>query len=215
MCSSDLEFVAQEEMSRFHGYWWAPDDSAIAFERYDEAKVALVKRFEVYADRAEIVEQRYPAAGAANVEVRLGLVSPDGGAARWVDLGANPDIYLCRVDWLPDGGRLSYQLMQRDQQHLDLVLVDAATLRQRVLLTETSRTWIDLNDDLRFLKHLNGFVWGSDRSGFHHLYLYGLDGKLRHAISAGSWNIDGVRAVDESAGKGGGGLVYEIGRAHV
>jgi len=201
--NGEAEFVAQEEMNRFRGYWWAPDDSTIAFERYDEAKVPLVKRFEVYADRAEVIEQRYPAAGAHNVEVKLGLVAPSGGDARWIDLGSNPDIYLCRVDWLPDGRRLSYQRMQRDQQHMDLVLVDAATLAQRTLLTKTRTTWIDLNDDLHFLEHDDAFVWASDRNGHTHLYLYGLDGTLRHAISAGDWDIDSVRAVDEARG-----LVY-------
>ncbi len=200
--NGEAEFVAQEEMSRFHGYWWAPDESAIAFERFDESRVAQVKRFEVYADRSEVIEQRYPAAGTANVEVKLGLVAPDGGAPRWIALGDddNSDIYLARVDWLPDGRRVSYQLMQRNQQRLDLNLVDAATLKQRTLLSETRPTWIDLNNDLRFLKHEDAFVWGSDRSGFHHLYLYTLDGQLRNAISSGDWNVDGVLAVDERAG---------------
>ena len=201
--NGEAEFVAQEEMDRFHGYWWSPDESAIAFERFDEAKVALVKRFEVYADRSEVIEQRYPAAGATNVAVKLGLIAPGGGAERWIDLGSNPDIYLTRVDWLPDGKRLSYQLMQRDQQRMDLMLVDAATLGQRKLLSETSNTWIELNDDLHFLEHQDAFIWASDRSGFKHLYLYGLDGKLQHAISAGNWNIDSVRALDEATG-----LVY-------
>ena len=92
--NGEAEFVAQEEMNRFHGYWWAPDESTVAFERFDEAGVALVKRFEVYADRSEIIEQRYPAAGAANVQVRLGIVTATGGEPRWIDLGADPDIYL-------------------------------------------------------------------------------------------------------------------------
>lgn len=198
--NGEAEFVAQEEMHRFHGYWWAPDDSAVAFERFDEAGVALVKRFEVYADRSEVVEQRYPAAGTANVQVKLGLVAASGGEPRWIDLGAEPDIYLARVDWVPDSRRLTYQLMPRSQQRLDLRLVDAATLRQSTLLTETSDTWIDLNDDLRFLSRRDAFVWGSDRSGFHHLYLYTLDGKLQHALSAGAWNVDSLLAVDERAG---------------
>lgn len=201
--NGEAEFVAQEEMNRFHGYWWASDESALAFERYDETKVALVKRSEVYADRSEVIEQRYPAAGAANVEVKLGVVAPAGGAARWINLGVNADIYLTRVDWLPDGKRLAYQLMQRDQQHLDLILVDAATLNQRTLLSETSKTWINLNDDLHFLKEQDAFIWGSERSGFNHLYLYTLDGKLKHALSTGAWNVDGLLAVDEHAG-----LVY-------
>jgi len=204
--NGEAEFVAQEEMSRFHGYWWAPDESAIAFERFDESPVPQVKRFEVYADRSEVIDQRYPAAGAANVEVKLGLVAPAGGELRWItlgesSLGENPDIYLARVDWLPDGKRLSYQLMQRNQQRLDLNLVDAATLTQRTLLSETRPTWIDLNNDLHFLKRQDAFVWGSDRSGFHHLYLYTLDGELRNAISSGEWNVDGVLAVDEGAGR--------------
>ncbi|HEX6832140.1 MAG TPA: DPP IV N-terminal domain-containing protein, partial [Rudaea sp.] len=57
--NGEAEFVAQEEMARFHGYWWAPDESAIAFERFDEANVPLVQRFEIYADRSAVVEQRY------------------------------------------------------------------------------------------------------------------------------------------------------------
>ncbi|HEY3519603.1 MAG TPA: DPP IV N-terminal domain-containing protein, partial [Rhodanobacteraceae bacterium] len=174
-----------------------------AFERFDERDVPVTRRFEVYPDRTDVIEQRYPAAGDPNVRVKLGLVAPAGGEPRWIDLGKNPDIYLVRVDWLPDGKRLSYQRMQRSQQHLDLQLVNVADLKQRTLLTETSKTWINLNDDLHFLKDGSAFVWGSERTGWHHLYLYGLDGKLQHPISAGDWNLDGVLKVDEKAG-----LVY-------
>jgi dipeptidyl-peptidase-4 len=112
------EFVADEEMDRHTGYWWAPDDSAIAFTRTDEAKVPIQKRSEIYADRTEVVEQRYPAAGDPNVAVRLGVVAPHGGKARWLDLGANPDIYLARVDWA-DGQRVAFQVESRDQRRLD------------------------------------------------------------------------------------------------
>lgn len=201
--NGEAEFVAQEEMGRSSGYWWAPDDSAIAFERYDEAQVPVTRRFEIYADRTDVVEQRYPFAGDPNVTVKLGLVAPTGGEPRWIDLGTDPDIYLTRVKWLPDARRLSYQWMPRSQQSLELRLVDAATLAQTTLLTETSKTWIDLNDDLHFLKGRDAFIWGSDRSGYHHLYLYKLDGTLDHAISSGDWNLDGVLAVDAEAG-----LVY-------
>jgi len=201
--NAEAEFVAQEEMARQTGYWWAPDDSAIAFERFDEARVPVAKRFEVYPDRTDVIEQRYPTAGQTNVEVRLGVIAPAGGEARFVDLGPDRDIYLTRVDWLPDGKRFAYQLMQRNQQKLDLNLVDANTLAQKTLLTETSKTWINLHDDLRFLKKQDTFVWASERSGWKHLYLYTLDGALKHAISAGDWNIDGIVGLDEKLG-----LVY-------
>lgn len=199
--NAEAEFVAQEEMDRSKGYWWAPDDSAIAFERFDESHVDVIKRAEVYADHTEVIEQRYPAAGKNNVTVKLGLVSPKGGETRWIDLGEDSDIYLVRVDWLTAGKRLSYQFMPRNQQTLELRLVDAATLVQRVLIKENSDTWINLNSDLRFLKDGESFIWASERSGYKQLYLYGLDGKLRHPISSGEWNIDKLLGVDEVAGQ--------------
>lgn len=198
--NGEAEFVAQEEMDRSAGYWWAPDDSAIAFERYDEAKVPVTKRTELFADHTDVIDQRYPAAGAPNVAVKLGLVSPAGGQTRWIDLGKDADIYLTRVNWLPDGKHVTYQRMPRSQQKLDLRLVDVKTLAQRTLLTETSDTWINLNSDLTFLKDGKSFLWGSERSGYHHLYLYGLDGTLKHAVSEGDWPIDGLLAVNEHTG---------------
>jgi dipeptidyl-peptidase-4 len=206
--NAEAEFVAQEEMDRATGYWWAPDDGAIAFEQYDESVVDVVERSEVYADRTETIEQHYPAAGRPNVAVRLGLVKPDGRRVRWIDLAEDPadkfpDIYLARVDWLPDGRRLAFQRESRDQQQLDLVLVDTRSLRSRVLLSETRETWINLHSDLRFLEHDDAFVWASDRDGYQQLVLYDLDGHLRHALTAGHADVDELLALDEERG-----LVY-------
>ncbi len=201
--NGEAEFVAQEEMGRSTGYWWAPDDALIAFERYDENGVDEVERSEVYADRTEVIRQRYPAAGRPNVAVKLGLIAPDGGEARWIDLGGEPDIYLARVAWLPDGRRLAFQRQSRDQRRLELIAVDVASLARTPLLSETSETWINLNDDLRFLKDEDAFIWGSERDGFHHLYVFGLDGRLRRPLTAGSWDVDRLLALDPKRG-----LVY-------
>lgn len=199
--NGEAEFVAQEEMGQRTGYYWAPDDSAIAYKRFDEAPVPVVRRFEIFADRTDVVEQRYPAAGDANVIAELMIVSPATGVQRKVDIGAEKDIYLVRADWSADSKQLVYQRQTRDQKRLDLVAVDADTLAQRTLLTETSTTWVSIHDDLRFLKNQNAFLWSSERSGRNHLYLYGMDGKLLHAVSSGSWGIDAVQAVDEKTGR--------------
>jgi len=196
------EFVADEEMNRHTGYWWAPDDSAIAFARIDETPVPVQKRYEVYPDRTEVVEQRYPAAGDRNVLVKLGVIAPSANAApKWIDLGANPDIYLARVDWR-DPQRLTFQRQSRDQHLLELIEADLASGRQRVLQTETSKTWVPLHDDLRFLKD-GRILWNSERSGFEHLYVLSEDGSKATALTSGDWPVDGVLAVDETAG-----LVY-------
>ncbi len=194
------EFVADEEMDRHTGYWWAPDDSAIAFARIDESPVPVQKRYEMYADRVEMIEQRYPAAGDHNVRVKLGVVAPRAGAApKWVDLGGEQDIYLARVTWR-DPQRLTFQRQSRDQKTLELIETTLADGRQRTLVTETSRTWVPLHNDLRFLKD-GRFVWSSERSGFEHLYLASEDGATLTPLTSGAWPVDELLAVDEDAGK--------------
>ncbi len=194
------EFVADEEMDRHTGYWWAPDDSAIAFARIDESPVPVQKRYEMYADRVEMIEQRYPAAGDRNVQVKLGVVAPRAGAApKWVDLGREQDIYLARVTWR-DPQRLTFQRQSRDQKTLELIETTLADGRQRTLVTETSRTWVPLHNDLRFLKD-GRFVWSSERSGFEHLYLASEDGATLTPLTSGAWPVDELLAVDEDAGK--------------
>ena len=49
------EFVAQEEMSRMTGYWWAGDESKIAFTRVDETPVKEAIRNEIYADEVKLL----------------------------------------------------------------------------------------------------------------------------------------------------------------
>jgi len=199
--NAEAEFVAQEEMGQRTGYYWAPDESAIAYKRFDESPVPVVKRFEIFADRTTVVEQRYPAAGDKNVTVDLMIVNVATGAQRKVDLGANRDIYLVRADWSANSKQLLYQRQTRDQKKLELIAVDAATLAQRTVLTETSPTWVNIHDDLRFLKTGDTFLWTSERTGRNHLYLYKLDGTLVRTLSRGEWGIDAVLAVDEKIGR--------------
>ncbi|CBA17477.1 DPP IV N-terminal domain-containing protein [Xanthomonas albilineans] len=194
------EFVADEEMDRHTGYWWAPDDSAVAFARIDETDVPVQKRQEVYADHSDVVEQRYPQAGQPNVKIKLGVIAPHAGAQpQWIDLGKNPDIYLARVDWR-DPQRLTFQRQSRDQKRLELIETTLANGKQRVLVTETSKTWVPLTNDLHFLKD-GRFVWGSERSGYEHLYLASEDGRTLHPLTQGEWVVDALLAVDENAGK--------------
>lgn len=193
------EFVAQEEMGRMTGYWWAPDESAIAYTRVDESGVELVTRNEIYADGIKLTEQRYPYAGKTNVTVQLGVVNLASKQTQWVDLGADKDIYLPRVKWLPNSQQLSFQWQSRDQKALDLRVVDLADIKQsRDLVKERSRAWINLNDDLHFLKKTEQFIWASERDGFNHLYLFNLDGSLAKQLTQGEWAVDAVSFIDET-----------------
>ena len=41
------------------------------------------------------------------------------------------------------------------------------------------------------------FVWGSERSGYEHLYLASEDGRTLAPLTSGEWVVDGLLAVDE------------------
>jgi dipeptidyl-peptidase-4 len=197
------EFIAQEEMGRATGYWWGPAGERIAFLRVDESPIDVSRRYEVTGDAIEIVEQRYPYAGTPNVRYRLGVVDVETGETEWIPLGEESDIYIPRVAWLPDGSGLAFQRQSRDQQTLEMILHDLDAGERRVLVTETSETWIDLHDDLHFLEDPEAFVWSSERNGHRHLYLIGLDGTVIRQLTAGDWPVAELVGVNESLG-----LVY-------
>jgi len=194
------EFIAQEEMGRDTGFWWSPTGSHIAFLQIDQSPVEITRRYEVEADRIEMVEQRYPYAGTDNVSYRLGVIDIESGETIWIDLGEETDIYIPRVSWVPNGEQLSFQRQSRDQQTLDLVVANIDGSETRTLLTETSNTWINLHDDLHFLKGMPAFVWSSERDGFRHLYLYDYDGEVIRRLTDGPWQVDALAGVDEELG---------------
>ncbi|MFT2089621.1 DPP IV N-terminal domain-containing protein [Paraglaciecola sp. 2405UD69-4] len=191
------EFVAQEEMSRRTGYWWSPDESHIAFTQINEAPVAEITRSEIYADSIKMITQRYPSAGTNNVVIKLATVNISNKQKLWINLGADPDIYLARVKWMKDSKTLTYQKQSRDQQTLELNTFNIQDMSERTLLKENSNTWVNLNDDLHFLNDQKHFIWASEKDGFKHLYLYKNNGELVRQLTSGKWVVDKIESIDE------------------
>lgn len=202
------EFIAQEEMDRMTGYWWSPDEKYIAYTQIDETPVQEITRSEIYADSIKMITQRYPAAGTNNVRVKLAVMDIAKLKSQWIDLGENQDIYLNRVNWMPDSQTLSYQIQSRNQQVLQLMAFNLAKHTQKILIKETSNTWINLYKDLYFLDDNKRFIWASERNGYKHLYLYENSGKLIKQLTKGPWVVDKIQAIDEKRQ-----LVYFTGRA--
>lgn len=202
------EFVAQEEMDRMTGYWWAPNEKNLAFLRVDETPVQVAIRNEIYAENIKLIEQRYPATGTNNVTIKLATVDVKGKKTRFVDLGDEQDIYIPRVQWMPDSTHLTYQWQSRDQKTLKLNRYNIKSRKQKTLITETSDHWINLHHDLRFLKESKTFIWASERDGYKHLYHFKDNGKLIAQLTKGNWVVDDIKAIDEK-----GGWVYFTGRA--
>ncbi|KAF7071139.1 hypothetical protein CFC21_076539 [Triticum aestivum] len=215
------EYIAQEEMERKMGFWWSPDSKHLAFTEVDSSAIPLYRimhqgKSSVGLDAQE--DHAYPFAGAANVKVRLGVVSSGGGEVTWMDLlcgepnGAHGDEeYLARVNWMHHNA-LAVQVLNRAHTKLKLLKFDIATGKREVLLEEEHDIWITLHDCFTPLdngvssKHPGGFIWASEKTGFRHLYLHDKNGECLGPITQGDWLVDQIAGVNESSG-----LIYFTG----
>jgi dipeptidyl-peptidase-4 len=118
-----------------------------------------------------------------------------------MDTGADTDVYIARVVWLHDSGRIAIERLNRAQNRLDLLFCDAATGTSQTALTDTDKYWINTSDDLYFFSDGKRFLWSSERSGFRHYYLYDLSGKQLDQLTSGNWGITGTSGFGPGAVK--------------
>lgn len=192
------DWVYEEEFSKAEAFFWNSNGTKIAFIRFDESKV---KEFEMTIYKGLYPEQvkfKYPKAGEANSIVSVHIYDLASKKTVTVDIGKETDIYIPRITWTNDANILSVQRMNRLQNKLELLFADAGTGSTKVILTEEAKTYIDITDDLTFLKGNKGFIWSSERDGFNHLYNYDFAGKLVNQITKGKWDVMEFKGFDES-----------------
>jgi dipeptidyl-peptidase 4 len=197
------DFVEQEELGRFMGFWWSPDSSHIAYERADSSRVSLLQ----IADPAQPDQQpeafRYPMAGTANAAVTLGIVPASGGATIWVHYDSTTFPYLARVIWHEQRAPLTIVVLTRDQRHEEVLAVSSKDGSAKVLINEFSPRWIDTDPDFdnsladtvpAWLSDGTAFVWLTQRRGDWQLELHNRTGGYIRSLSPIGLH---VRALDD------------------
>jgi dipeptidyl-peptidase-4 len=197
-----FDWVYEEEFSIIDGWQWSPDSRRIAYWQLNELRVPEFPIMTFLPLHQDVSRMRYPKAGDPNSIVRVGIVSLGEKNTVWADIGApadsSQDTYVPYMKWTNDPDVLSVVRLNRKQNHIDLTLVNAASGAAKIILTESSDTYIDADwPVLTFLKKSRQFLWSSERDGFDHLYLYDLDGKLVRQITQGRWDVESVNGVDE------------------
>lgn len=173
------EFVAQEEMSRFSGYWWSGDGKHLAFQETDHAGVEQLRVFDPLKPEAEPDTFFYPRAGRPNAAVRLGVTSAAGGKVTWVEWDQKAYPYLATVKW-PKAAPLTLVVQNREQTKLQVLAADAATGKTTLLLEETDPAWLNLNQEFpHWVGDGSGFLWGTEANGSLEVQLLSRDGKTK------------------------------------
>ncbi|GIV39521.1 MAG: peptidase S9 [Thermonema sp.] len=197
------DWVYEEEFSFAKAFYWAPDSKKIAFYRFDESEVPEYN-MQMWGDLyPKDYRFKYPKAGEKNSVVSIRVYHLDTKETKTIDLGAETDIYVPRVKWTKHPDLLSIRKLNRLQNRLELIHANVATGKQQVVLTETADTYVDIdfNDDLTYLDNGKEFLYSSERSGYKHLYLYDMSGKLKKQITSGNWEVDEVVGIHEKSSK--------------
>jgi dipeptidyl aminopeptidase/acylaminoacyl peptidase len=104
------------------------------------------------------------------------------------------------IAWSKDNSYFTFEYNKRGHQLYQVIKVDAATAENKVIINETSSTFIDYSGkNYRYnLDETNEILWASERDGWNHLYLYDSGtGMVKNQITKGNWVIRGVSFVED------------------
>ena len=194
------DWVYEEEFSFVKAYDWNASGDKIAYIRFDETDVPefSMDMFNAGLYPTQYVF-KYPKAGEKNALVSLHIYDVKTGTTKKINLGNYNDFYIPRIKWTNESQTLSVQVINRHQNNLDLIFVDANSGSAKVVLNEKDKAYIDITDNLTFLKD-NSFIWTSEKDGYNHIYQYSKTGKLINQITKGPWEMTAYYGFDEKTG---------------
>lgn len=191
------DWVYEEEFAFVRAFDWSKDSKKLAYIRFDESQVPEFSMSIFKKDLYPTIETfKYPKAGEKNSEVSLHIYDAAGNTSKKVELGNYNDFYIARLQWTNDNNTLSAQVLNRHQDNLDLLFIDGTTAAAKVVLNEKDKAYVDVTDNLTFLKD-NSFIWTSEKDGFNHIYVYDKTGKLKNQVTKGNWEVVSYYGFDE------------------
>ncbi len=193
------DWVYEEEFAFVRAFDWNKTGTHLAYIKFNETDVPEFS-MDVYGSGLYPSQEvfKYPKAGEANAKVSLHIVEMTSQKQQQVDLSGYDDFYIARMQWTEDANQLSAQVLNRHQNNLDLIFVDAKTAKSKVVLNEKDNAYVDVTDNLTFLKD-NSFIWTSEKDGFNHIYHYKADGTLINQITKGTWEVTAFYGLDEKS----------------
>lgn len=191
------DWVYEEEFAFVRAFDWSTDSKKLAYIRFDESEVPQFSMDMYKKDLYPTSETfKYPKAGEKNALVSLHIYNLNGNISQPINLGSYSDFYIARMKWTNDANIVSAQVLNRHQDNLDLIFVDATTATAKVVLNEKDKAYVDVTDNLTFLKD-NSFIWTSEKDGYNHIYLYDKNGKLKNQVTKGNWEVTSYYGFDE------------------
>jgi len=188
----------EEEFGIQNTIRWSPDDNVLVFMAFDESQVPEYS-FDIYSGYCNPIEEyndypgqyryKYPLAGYNNSVVSVLAYELDNKVTKKMDLPIQPTDYIPLLEYGGANDRLMVGVLNRDQNNLILYKVNPASTVAKPILTEKSEAWLSPYAYQMSRFNADGFVWGSDRSGYRHLYQYDYSGNMLRQLTSGEWYV--------------------------
>jgi dipeptidyl-peptidase 4 len=202
-----FDWVYEEEFGLTQAWSWSPDSRYIAFWQTDERPLPNLIFSDMSGRHPRYDTLRIPQPGDSNSFVRIGIATVRGGAGDapvvWLDPGETGSYYIPRIYWTSHADTLAMITLNRAQNTMKLYFFDVRSGGRRLVMTETSRAWIDVYDFFAGIRDLmtfpagsREFFWISDRDGWQHIYRYDYSGRLINQVTRGSWSVTRVEGID-------------------
>jgi dipeptidyl-peptidase 4 len=189
--------VHREEFGISKGTFWSPNGNKLAFYRMDQTMVTDYPLVQLGTLPAKEKIIKYPMAGQKSHHVTLGVYDLASEKTIYIKTGEPEEQYLTNISWTPDEKFILIAIVNRAQNEMKLNqynAIDGSFVK--TLLTESDPQWIEPENAAQFIPGKNDqFIWQSERSGFNHLYLYDLSGKMIQQLSAGDAPVEQVVAI--------------------
>ncbi|MGB1268205.1 MAG: S9 family peptidase [Flavobacteriaceae bacterium] len=193
------DWVYEEEFAFVRAFEWNKSGTKIAYIRFNEKDVPEFS-MDVYGSKLYQTQTvfKYPKAGEKNAEVSLHMF--DLASSKNSAITLPEYYYIPRIKWTNNTNVLSAQLLNRHQNKLNLVFVNATDLSAKTILTDTDTAYVDITDNLTFLDN-NSFIWTSEKDGYNHIYHYSKSGKLINQITKGNWEVTNYYGFNDQQGR--------------
>lgn len=191
------DWVYEEEFGFTRGFFWSPDSEKLLYYKFDERQVPefVMPIYDgLYPTNFTF---KYPKAGEKNAIVSMHIVDLNTNEHKLVPTGDNKDSYIARAGWTNDANTAWLQRVNRHQNKLELLFVNAGNAESQVVITEQSEQWVDVHDDLTFLPDGKHFIWSSERSGYNQLYRFDMSGRLTDTLTRGAFELTSFYGYDE------------------
>lgn len=192
------DWVYEEEFSFATALEFSPDNTMLAFIRFDESEVASFT-FPIFAGQAPhysaletypgAYTYKYPKAGEANSKVSVHTFDIKSKVTRKMKLPLDPDGYIPRIRFTQDAAKLAIMTLNRNQNRFDLYFADPRSTLCKLVLRDESPYYINESvfDNIMFYPQNFSFI--SEKDGYSHLYWYSMGGNLIKQVTKGKFEV--------------------------